>query len=261
LSYNLIILKLNIYLFTFYFIKELFTYNYKREFILIEKGILKGAPRKEENWKRIKFGEPFKKALDRFRENVQNRNDLDPTSLLQFGLFMSIAVINILKENETKFGIEGQKAVNDALIKTGYEIGRQIAENTEIPSDISDIELMSFLATIINTQAWTSIEDPIIDNKDKCSFNILWCPLQDIYSAFDCRVQRYLVQGIINYFRDKILKTEFQVEFKQTIPAGATHCRFIIERKKSGEQDKWETYSKLLERKVLKRLKERQKNN
>ncbi|MFX1437443.1 MAG: hypothetical protein ACFFAA_09685, partial [Promethearchaeota archaeon] len=145
-----------------------------------EKGILKGAPRNEENWKKIKFGEPFKKALEQFRENVQNRNDFDPSSLLQFGLFMSMAVINILKENEARFGIEGQKVVNDALIKTGYEMGREIAENVEIPSDISDIELMSFLATIINTQAWTSIEDAKIDNKDTCSFNILWCPLQDI---------------------------------------------------------------------------------
>lgn len=224
-----------------------------------EKGILKGAPRKEENWKKIKFGEPFKKALDRFKENVQNRNDFDASSLLQFGLFMSMAVINILKENEARFGIEGQKAVNNALMKTGYEMGREIAENIEILPDIPEIELMSFLATIINTQAWTSIEDPKIDNKDTCSFNILWCPLQDIYSAFDCRVQRYLVQGIINYFRDNILKTEFQVEFKYTIPAGSTHCRFIIERKKPGEPDKWETYSKLLERKALKRLKERPK--
>jgi len=147
---------------------------------LREGGILKGAPRKEENWKKVKFGEPFEQALDRFRENVQNRNDFDPTSLLQFGLFMSMAVINILKENEAIFGIEGQKVVNDALIKTGYEVGKQIAENVEIPPDVSDIELMSFLATIINTQAWTSIEEPKIDNEDRCSFNILWCPLQDI---------------------------------------------------------------------------------
>ncbi len=226
-----------------------------------ENGILKGAPRKEENWKRIKFGEPFKKALDRFRENVQDRNDFDPTSLLQFGLFMSMAVINILKENEAAFGIEGQKVVNEALIKTGYEMGKQIAENVEIPPDVSDIELMSFLATIINTQAWTSVEDPEIDNKDTCSFNILWCPLQDIYSAFDCRVQRYLVQGIIDYFKDNLLKAEFQIEFKHTIPAGAENCRFVIERKYPGEQDKWESYSRLLERIALKRLKERKKKD
>ena len=226
-----------------------------------EGGILKGASRKEENWKKVKFGEPFEQALDRFRENVQNRNDFDPTSLLQFGLFMSMAVINILKENEAIFGIEGQKVVNDALIKTGYEVGKQIIENVEIPPDVSDIELMSFLATIINTQAWTSIEEPKIDNEDRCSFNILWCPLQDIYSAFDCRVQRYLVQGIINYFQENLLKTEFQVEFKHTIPAGAECCRFVIDRKNPGEQNKWETYSRLLERKALERLNERKKKD
>ncbi|MFX1596584.1 MAG: hypothetical protein ACFFBK_11035, partial [Promethearchaeota archaeon] len=63
---------------------------------------MKGASREEKNWNRIKFGEPFKKALDRFRENVQNRSDFDSTSLLQFGLFMSMAVINTLKENESR---------------------------------------------------------------------------------------------------------------------------------------------------------------
>ncbi|KKL97603.1 hypothetical protein LCGC14_1832840 [marine sediment metagenome] len=226
-----------------------------------EKGILKGANRQEKNWSRIKFGEPFKEALDRFREKVQDRKDFDPTSLLQFGLFMSNAVINILKENEARFGIEGQKAVNDALIKTGYDMGRRIAKNIEIPSDVSDVELMSFLVTIVNTQSWTSIEDPKIDNKDTCSFKILWCPLQDIYSAFDCRVQRYLVQGIINYFQEHFFNSDFQVEFKSTIPSGAEVCHFVIERKKPGDSDKWEVYSKLLERKALKRLKERKNKN
>lgn len=225
-----------------------------------EHGILKGANRQEPNWSRIKFGEPFKEALDRFREEVQDREDFDPSSLLQFGLFMSKAVINILKENEARFGVEGQKAVNDALIRTGYDMGRQIAKNIEIPPDVSDVELMSFLATIINTQSWTSIEDPKIDNEDACSFKILWCPLQDVYSAFDCRVQRYLVQGIINYFLEHVVQSEFQVEFKSTIPAGSEVCHFVIERKKHGEQDKWEVYSKLLERKALNRLKERRKN-
>jgi len=227
---------------------------------LKDHGILKGANRQEQNWSRIKFGEPFKEALERFREEVQHRDDFDPTSLLQFGLFMSKAVINILEENEARFGLEGQKAVNDALIKTGYDMGRQIAENVEIPPDVSDVELMSFLVTIVNTQSWTSIEAPKIDSADACSFKILWCPLQDVYSAFDCRVQRYLVQGIINYFRDYFLNSEFQVEFKSTIPSGAEVCHFVIERKKPGESDKWEVYSKLLERKAIKRLKERRKN-
>ncbi len=215
-------------------------------------GILKGANRKEKNWKKTKLGEPFKEALDRFRADVLNRSDFDATSLLQFGLFMSMAVINILKESEKKLGKEGQKVVIDALIKTGYNMGNQILENIQLPTEISDIELMSFLATIINTQAWTSIEDPSIDKEDQCSFDIIWCPLQDVYKAFDCRVQRYLVQGIMNAFRDSgVLKSDFQVEFKSTIPAGANTCHFVITKKEPNERDKWESYSKDLEKKAL----------
>ena len=218
------------------------------------KGILKGASRKESMWEKTKLGVPFRKALKRFRIEVLERSDFDPTSLLQFGLFMAMVVLNILKEAETKLGTEGQKIVIDALTKTGYDMGNQILSNIEIPDDISDIELMSFLATIINTQAWTSIENPRIDNEQQCSFDIIWCPLQDVYKAFDCRVQRYLVQGIVNAFRDSgILKNEYQIEFKNTIPAGAETCLFIISKKRSGENDFWEEYSKKLEKKALKK--------
>lgn len=217
-----------------------------------KRGILKGADREEATWKKTKLGESFKEALDRFRADVLKRKDFDATSLLQFGLFMSMAVINILKESEKKLGKEGQKVVIDALIKTGYNMGNQILENIQLPTEISDIELMSFLATIINTQAWTSIEDPRIDKEDQCSFDIIWCPLQDVYKAFDCRVQRYLVQGIMNAFRDSgILKSDYQIEFKSTIPAGANTCHFVITKKKPNEQDKWESYSKDLEKKAL----------
>ncbi len=203
-------------------------------------------------WKKTKLGEPFKKALERFRKDVIPRSDFDPTSLLQFGLFMSMAVINILQDVEKKLGITGQKVVTDALIKTGYSMGNQILEDIQIPSEISDIELMSFLATIVNTQAWTSIEDPRIDNEEQCSFDIVWCPLQDVYKSFDCRVQRYLVQGIINAFRDSgILQHDYQVEFKTTIPAGAETCLFRITKKNSDEKDRWEEYSKVLEKKAI----------
>ena len=217
-----------------------------------EKGILKGASRKEAMWNKTKLGEPFKKALERFRRDVIPRSDFDPTSLLQFGLFMSMAVITILQDVEKKLGDKGQKVVIDALIKTGYTMGKQILEDIQIPPEISDIELMSFLATIVNTQAWTSIEDPRIDNSEQCSFDILWCPLQDVYKAFDCRVQRYLVQGIINAFKDSgVLQHEYQVEFKTTIPAGAKTCLFHITKKNPNEKDKWEEYSKELEKKAL----------
>ena len=61
---------------------------------MIEKGILKGGERKEGSWQKAKVAlkEPFKEALDRFRTEVQNRKDFDPSALLQFGLFMSMGV-------------------------------------------------------------------------------------------------------------------------------------------------------------------------
>lgn len=213
-------------------------------------GILKGA-------KRAPFlGEPFKEALDRFRDEVLPRSDFDPTALLQFGLFMSMAVINILKEVEGKLGKEGQKAVIEALVKTGHDMGNQILKGAKIPEGMSDIELMSHLATIINTESWTSIEDPRIDSDDKCSFDIVWCPLQDVYKAFDCRVQRYLVQGIIDAFRDSgIMKSDFNIEFKSTIPSGAETCLFEIAKKKPGDSDKWEKYSNQLADRALKKTK------
>lgn len=228
---------------------------------MIKKGILKGADRKEPNWKKTKFGEPFKATLDRFRNDVLGREDFDPTSLLQFGLFMSMAVINMLKENEATFGVEGQRAANRALIKTGYGVGKEIVENAEIPENITPVELMSFITTIINTQAWTSIEEPFIENDDKASFNILWCPLQDVYRAFDCRVQRYLVQGIVDAIREhNPYNIDYQIEFTKTIPAGGDCCNFVINKKKPGEDDKWESYSKLLELRAMKKLEKRRKN-
>jgi len=223
---------------------------------MINDGILKNGVRKEEVWKFFKAGEPFKQALEKFKCEVLPRKDLDPTSLLQFGLFMSMAVLNILKESEREFGKKGQQMVINALIRTGYDVGKQIIKDVAIPENIKGIELISFLATIINTQAWTSIEKPEILNDEICCFDILWCPLEDVYQAFDCRVQRYLVQGILNAFRDSgILKSDYQVYFKSTIPAGAKTCKFIIRRKKPGEIDEWEDYSKKLEQRALKNIK------
>lgn len=67
-----------------------------------EGGLLKGGNRKEASWSKAQdfLREPFKEALDRFREEVLEREDFDPTSLLQFGLFMSMGVLNVLKEVE-----------------------------------------------------------------------------------------------------------------------------------------------------------------
>ena len=221
---------------------------------MIKEGVLKGA-------KRAPFlKEAFKDALDTFRRDVLGREDFDPTALLQFALFMAKSVINILKENEARFGIDGQKAVNDALIKTGYEVGKEVVTDVEIPEGMTPIEMLSYMCTIINTEVWASIEEPIIEDEKNCSFNIHWCPLQDIYKAFDCRVQRYMVQGVINAFREySPFGKDYQLKFTKTIPAGGDICRFLLKEREPGDPDDWEDYSRLLEKRAMKRMKERQK--
>jgi len=213
------------------------------------------SDRKEESWKKIKFKEPYKEATERFRREILTRSDFDPATLFQFSIFMAKSLIQMLEDIEMNFGPEGQKVCNEALIKIGRDMADQMFSEIERPPDISDIELISFIATKINTVSWTSVEEPKIINDEKCEFNILWCPLEDVYKAFDCRIQRYLVQGILDRIREMHPGTDYNIEFLSTIPAGSKTCKFQINKKHPGMPDKWKQYSELLEQRALKRWK------
>ncbi|MHA1266367.1 MAG: hypothetical protein ACTSRS_14130 [Candidatus Helarchaeota archaeon] len=224
-------------------------------------GIMKKADRKEANWKKIQFKEPYGEAIERFRKEILSRSDFDPTTMFQFSLFMAKSLLQMLEDVEENFGPEGQKICNEALIKVGRQMADELFEGVEVPTGISDIELVSFIATKINTVCWTSVEDPRIIDKDTCEFDILWCPLEDVYKAFDCRIQRYLVQGILDRIRELSPTTDFNVEFLSTIPAGAKTCKFRITRKQPSSPDKWVLYSELLEKRALKRWRKKIKKD
>jgi hypothetical protein len=224
----------------------------------MKNGIMKNGKRKEENWKKLNFKEPYKKATDHFRKDIVNRSDFDPATLFQFSIFMAKSLLQMLEDVEENFGPEGQKVCNEALVKVGRDIAAEMFGDIDIPEGISPIELVSFIATQINTVAWTSVEDPRIINDEKCEFDIIWCPLEDVYKPFDCRIQRYLVQGILDYVRDLRPDIDFDVEFVSTIPAGADTCKFLMERRKEGSPDKWKLYSEILEKRALKRWKAKQ---
>jgi len=207
--------------------------------------------RKEESWRDFKFNFPFEKGLKKLREEVLEKTDFDPGVLWVWGTMQAMAVIQILKDCEREFGERGQKVVNEALRKVGLDIGRQMMEGIERPEEISDAEMASFFATVVNCIAYASLEDPSIDSDDEVSFHILWCPHQDYYQAFDCRVQRYFVQGMLDAVREKGWIKDWQVRFTQTIPAGADTCRFVIRRAPDEEKMEWERYSEQLEKKAL----------
>ncbi|HEY5951611.1 MAG TPA: hypothetical protein VIV40_39225 [Kofleriaceae bacterium] len=209
--------------------------------------------RDEPRWKEFKFNQPYAKGLKRLREEVLAKTDFDPATLWQWGTMQAMALVGVLEAAEAKFGAEGQQLVADAVAAIGLDVGRQILANTVLPPEMTEAEFFSFYATVINRIVYASLEDPKIDSEGQVSFDILWCPHQDHYKAFDCRIQRYFVRGIIEAAREHSLDKGWQVRFDSTIPAGAKTCHFTMWTATDEEAAEWNKYSQLLEAKALTR--------
>jgi hypothetical protein len=210
--------------------------------------------RPEERWKDFAFNQPYAKGLARLRE-VLDTTDFDPATLWQWGTMQAMALIEVLEACEATFGEAGQKLVYDALRRVGLDVGRQILAGTKTPEGMSEAEFVSFFATVINRIAYASLEAPRIEGKEKVSFDILWCPHQDHYGAFDCRVQRYFVQGMIDAAREHTGWKDFEVRFDTTIPSGAPTCHFTAWKPTDAERGAWAKKTEDLERRALEQAK------
>jgi hypothetical protein len=182
---------------------------------------------------------------------VLAKTDFDPATLWQWGTMQAMALIEVLKASEAEFGEAGQRLVCEALRKTGFDVGKQILDGATVPEGITPAEFASFFATVVNRIAYASLEEPKIDGDGKVSFDIVWCPHQDHYQAFDCRVQRYFVQGMIEAARDFGCMQGWEVQFDSTIPAGAPTCHFTVWRPEGAERSRWEGDTRLIEAKAL----------
>lgn len=208
--------------------------------------------RPEESWPSFEFNQPYAKGLARLRDEVLAKTDFDPATLWQWGTMQAMAVIGILKACEREFGRRGQEVVYGALREVGLDIGRQIVRGTQRPPEMSPAEWLSYYASVINRIVYASLEDPKIDSDEQVSFDILWCPHQDHYQAFDCRVQRYFVQGMIDAAREFSAEHGFDVRFDTTIPAGAPTCHFTMWRREPGEESEaWREYTAQIDAKAL----------
>jgi hypothetical protein len=209
--------------------------------------------RSEPKWKEFRFNQPYAKGLARLKDEVLAKTDFDPATLWQWGTMQAMALIEILKDAEATFGEEGQQLVYRALHKIGLDVGRQILAGITVPEGMTEAEFASFYATVINRIAYASLEEPKIDAEDKVTFDIVWCPHQDHYHAFDCRVQRYLVAGMIEAAQEISGQFGFEVRFDSTIPAGAPTCHFTLWKASESEKAEWGNYTRLLEAKALSR--------
>ena len=211
--------------------------------------------RPENGWANFEFNQPYSKGLSRLNEDILNKTNYDPAVLFQWGTMQAMAIIEILKTVEKNLGEEGQKIIFECLKNVGYGVGKQITEGTKIPKEMTNTEWFSFYATIINRIAYASLETPTIDADDSASFHIDWCPHQDHYQAFDCRVQRYFVQGMIDaaieYMESQGRNDVWDVLFQTTIPSGSETCLFALEKGNPDKTRKWAEYTKTIEKKAI----------
>ncbi|MCA1959797.1 MAG: L-2-amino-thiazoline-4-carboxylic acid hydrolase [Desulfomonile sp.] len=217
-------------------------------------GIWSKGLRQEPNFSKVRLETPYRKAVENFRKAIEGRTDFDPAVLFVWGTMQAKALLNTLKAIEETFGEQGQAVVRKAVNCAGYEALKEMLENSSFPEDCDEIELVSFIVTGLNCVLYASLERPWITSADRCEFDILWCPHQDIYSAFDCRVQRYFVEGMLDAIRD-LGRASVTAAVEKLIPRGADCCHFVVDLlKDGGEQNPWHRYSEELAQRALEKL-------
>ncbi|MBW1708691.1 MAG: hypothetical protein JRG97_03440 [Deltaproteobacteria bacterium] len=222
-----------------------------------QKGLWSKGKRKEEGYQNVQLGMPYSEAVKHFRQASEGRDDFDPAVLLVWGTMQATAVLNILKAAEETFGEAGQEVVRKAINKAGYEAMAGFIEHSSFPENLDEIERASYIVTGINTVLYASLEDPSIASRDRCEFDILWCPHQDRYTAFDCRVQRYFVEGMFQAMKD-LGQGNLTARVEKLIPHRAECCHFVIESLKDHEgKNPWRAYSDELGKRAFKKLKEK----
>ena len=222
-----------------------------------QEGLWAAGKREENAYQEVTPGVPYSQVVQHFREATEGRDDFDPAVLLVWGTMQATAVLNILKDAEETFGEAGQQMVREAINRAGYEAMQSFIDDSSFPEGIDEVEKVSYLVTGINTVLYASLEKPRIVSKDRCEFDILWCPHQDRYTAFDCRVQRYFVEGIFQAM-DERGYGGFTAWVEKLIPHGAEHCRFVVERRQDQEaKNPWHIYSETLGKRAFSKLAEK----
>src|SRR6266571_4437112 len=193
---------------------------------------------------------PFAQAVDGFRSKALANPDYDPAATFVWGQMMAVGLIELLKALEDRFGADGHDLARDALRRVGDRIATEMVDDVEIPPDLAPNEVASLFASWVNEVCYASVERPAL-TEEGADFDIHYCPHEDVYGAFDCRVQRYFVEGMLTAARRRFGSAAFDVSFASTIPSGSSVCHFDLFPKAGGEPDAWNEYSDRLRDRAL----------
>ncbi len=153
-------------------------------------------------WPKFEFNQPYVKGLKRLKEDVLAKTDFDPATLWQWGTMQAMAVIEVLKSCERLFGRAGQQAVYEGLHRVGLDVGRQILAGTKKPDDMSEAEFPQFLCLGHQPHRVCLARGTEDRRTGSSQLRYSMVPAPDHYQAFDCRVQRYFVEGMIDAMRE-----------------------------------------------------------
>ena len=196
---------------------------------------------------------PFAAAVQGFRDKALANPEYDPASTFVWGQMMAVGVIAMLQSVESSFGAAGHDVARAALRRVGAQIVEEMVAGVALPEDMAPVEAASLFASWINEVVYASIEKPRVHG-ETADFDIHYCPHEDVYGAFDCRVQRYLVEGMIEAGRAFFGAGTLDVAFATTIPSGAATCHFDIVPRGDGAGEAWTAYSDELRERALRRL-------
>jgi len=196
---------------------------------------------------------PFADAVEGFRAKALANPAYDAASTFVWGQMMAVGLIEILKAVEERFDGDGHDVARAALNRVGARIVEEMVDGVAIPPRLTRTEAASLFASWINEVVYASIEKPRVHG-DTANFDIHYCPHEDVYGAFDCRVQRYLVEGMLVAGRRLFGDGDLDVAFATTIPSGASTCHFDIVPRPDGAHDAWIDYSDRLRERALRRI-------
>ncbi len=208
----------------------------------------------KERMARLPFKWPWPEALEHLRKDVLSREDYDPATLFVFGQWATQALLSLVKAVEKKFGEDGQRVCFETIKGVGYQVASECFEGVERPEGMTDSELASMLMTLVNVILYASPEEAGVDEDGQGYwFDILWCPVGDTFNRFDCRLHRYVADGVFKAAIDKFGMGKFTAVFESTIPAGADRCRCVCRVRKPGDPNIWAEHSRKLAEKALRR--------
>jgi hypothetical protein len=197
---------------------------------------------------------PYSKAVENFKAKCLSRKDYDPAAVFVWGQMQAMALLELIKTIESRYGAEGQGIIRETINRVGKETFLEMAKGIEAPSDINDAELYSLILSWMNEVLYASIEDYFVNSPEDGGCQILYCPHQDTYKPFDCRIQRYFAEGIgqaaMEIWPDR---KRFDSYFRQSIPQGCETCLFEFHVSKD-KDDAWKKYTDELQDKALERL-------